>query len=177
MWIMASLSPFITCICCLCFLNLSGVRWHFKAVLICFSMMDKHVKHLKTIFIIVYFYLRLQYNYTISSLLFQLSKPSHITPPLLTFKPCPLQKRKEAVITMKPMVHTRCLRDAVKRDVQRIGKNHSKGNNGVIWMESIYYITQKRGWRVYPDFFRQVSLWSFEEQTQGKKKEGKKGKR
>lgn len=43
---------------------------------------------------------------------------------------------------MKPMIYTRCLRDAVKRDLQRSGNNHSKGNKGVIWMESIYYITQ-----------------------------------
>lgn len=43
------------------------------------------------------------------------------------------------------MIHTGCLRDAVKRDMQRSGNSCSKGKNEVVWMESIYYITQKWG--------------------------------
>lgn len=43
-------------------------------------------------------------------------------------------------------------------------------------MESIYYITQKRGWSVYPAFFRWVSLWSFEDSVVGETDTGyKKG--
>lgn len=61
-------------------------------------------------------------------------------------------KRKEAVITVKPMIHTRSLRDAVKRDIQRSGNSCSKGKK---WsdMDGIYllYYT-KVGLKCLPRF-------------------------